>query len=107
MDGAVTVYTGMAIAGSFNDWGDTDMTPCSTGWENHDWYIVQHFDAGAEVKVKQAGSWEFNKGGSFVKDGDGMFVFGVSNGDNLSIEETGDYLILFNDITGFIRFIKQ
>jgi hypothetical protein len=31
----------------------------------------------------------------------------VSGGANLSIEETGDYLILFNDITGFIRFIKQ
>ena len=107
MDGAVTVYTGMAIAGSFNDWGDTDMTPCSTGWENHDWYIVQHFDAGAEVKVKQAGSWDFNKGGSFVKDGNDMYVFGVGNGANLVIEEAGDYLILFNDITGFIRFIKQ
>ena len=36
-----------------------------------------------------------------------MYVFGVGNGANLVIEEAGDYLILFNDITGFIRFIKQ
>ena len=106
-DGTANVFEGMAIAGSFNDWGDTDMTPCSTGWENHDWYVVQHLDAGAEIKIKQAGSWDFNKGGSFVKDGDSMYAFGVGNGANLVIEESADYLILFNDITGFIRFIKQ
>ena len=106
-DGSAPVYSGMAISGSFNDWGDTDMTPCSTGWENHDWYISQHFDAGTEVKVKQAGSWDFNKGGSFNTYSNGMYVYGVSNGDNLVIAESGDYLIIFNDITGFIRFIKQ
>ena len=38
-DTSAPVYSGMAIAGSFNDWGDTAMTPCSTGWENHDWYL--------------------------------------------------------------------
>jgi hypothetical protein len=36
-----------------------------------------------------------------------MYVYGVSNGDNLEISEAGKYLIIFNDITGYIRFIKQ
>ena len=97
----------MAISGSFNEWGDTDMTPCSTGWENHDWYITYSFAAGDEVKIKQAGSWDFNKGGSFINYGEGMYVYGVGGGANLVFEEGGTYLIIFNDITGYIRFIKQ
>ena len=106
-DGTAKVHSGMAISGSFNGWGDTEMTPCSTGWENHDWYIVHDFAAGDEVKVKQAGSWDFNKGGVFVNYSNGMYVYGVDNGPNLVIAETGSYMILFNDITGYIRFIKQ
>ena len=106
-EGSAPVFAGMAISGSFNDWGDTDMTPCSTGWENHDWYITQHLDAGAEIKIKQAGSWDFNKGGTFVPYSAGMYAYGVDGGANLVISEAGDYLIIFNDITGYIRFIKQ
>ena len=106
-DGSAPVYSGMAISGSFNDWSDTDMTPCSTGWENHDWYITYDFAAGDEVKIKEAGSWDFNKGGSFITYGGGMYVYGVGNGANLAIAEAGTYLIIFNDITGYIRFIKQ
>ena len=104
--GSATVYDGMAIAGSFNGWSDTEMTPCSTGWENHDWYVEQEFAAGDEVKIKQAGSWDFNRGGTFVNYSEGMYVYGVGNGDNLVVENAGKYLILFNDITGFIRFIE-
>lgn len=106
-DGSAPVYSGMAISGSFNEWSDTPMTPCSTGWENHDWFITHDFNAGDEVKIKQADSWDFNKGGTFVTYGEGMYVYGVSNGANLSISESGTYLIIFNDITGYIRFIKQ
>ena len=106
-DGSAPIYSGMAISGSFNDWGDTDMTPCSTGWENHDWYITYTFNAGDEVKIKEAGSWDFNKGGTFVTYSSGMYVYGVGNGANLAIPEAGTYLIIFNDITGYIRFIKQ
>ena len=104
---AAPVYSGMAIAGSFNDWGNTDMTPCSTGWENHDWYITHDFAASDEMKVKEADSWDFNKGGEFVPYSAGMYVYGVGNGANLVMPEAGKYLIIFNDITGYIRFIKQ
>ncbi len=106
-EGAATVYSGMAISGTFNDWSDTPMNACSTGWENHDWYISHTFAAGDKVKVKQAGSWDFNKGGAFVNYGGGMYVYGESNGADLVVEEAGTYLIIFNDITGYIRFIKQ
>jgi hypothetical protein len=97
----------MAISGSFNGWSDTPMTACSTGWENHDWYITYDFAAGDEVKIKQANSWDFNKGGAFVDYSEGMYVYGVGNGPNLVIPEAGKYMIIFNDITGYIRFIKQ
>ena len=106
-DGSAPVYSGMAISGSFNEWGDTEMSPCSTGWENHDWYITYEFAANDEVKIKQAGSWDFNKGGAFIDYSQGMYVYGVGNGANLVIPEGGTYLIIFNDITGYIRFIKQ
>ena len=106
-EGSAPVFSGMAIAGSFNDWGDTEMTPCSTGWENHDWYITTTLEEGAEIKIKQAGSWDYNRGGSFVAYGGGMYAYGVQNGSNLVIPETATYMILFNDITGYIRFIKQ
>ena len=105
-DGTAKVFEGMAISGSFNEWGDTPMTPCSTGWENHDWYVTQHLDAGTEIKVKMAGSWDFNKGGELVYESDGMYAFGVDGGANFVIEESADYMIFFNDITGFVRFIK-
>ena len=106
-DGSAPVFDGMAISGSFNGWGDTPMTPCSTSWENHDWYITYEFAAGDEVKVKQADSWDYNKGGTFVTYSQGMYVYGVGNGPNLVISEAGTYMIFFNDITGYIRFIKQ
>ncbi len=106
-DGSATTFSGMAISGSFNDWGDTPMTPCSSGWENHDWYISTDLAAGDEIKIKQADSWDYNKGGSFINYSDGMYVYGVSGGSNLKITEGGKYLIIFNDITGYIRFIKQ
>ena len=105
---SATVFAGMALSGSFNEWGDTEMTPCNPNTENHDWYIVQHLDAGAEVKVKQAGSWDYNRGGSLVTESTGnSYAYGVGNGDNFWISEAADYLIIFNDITGFVRFIKQ
>lgn len=106
-EGSAPVFDGMAIAGSFNSWGDTEMEPCSTGWENHDWYIEQEFEAGDEVKIKQIGPWDFNKGGTFVEYSDGMYAYGVNGGANLKVPEKGNYLILFNDITGYIRFIKK
>lgn len=106
--GSAPVFSGMAISGSFNGWTDTDMAPVHTAVaENHDWTITTTLAAGDELKFKQSGSWDYNKGGSFVERTDGYYGFGVGNGDNLVIPADGKYLILFNDITGHYRFIKQ
>jgi len=105
--GTAPVFDGMAISGSFNEWGDTPMEPCSSAWENHDWYISYDLAAGDEIKVKQAGSWDFNKGGTLIPTADGMYAYGESGGANFVITESATYMILFNDITGYVRFIKQ
>ena len=107
---AVSSYSGMSISGSFNSWGDDAMTAVHSvaGANNHDWYITYTFAKGDEVKIKEAGSWDFNRGGTLAERADGGYdCFGVGNGDNLVIPEDGTYLILFNDITGYIRFIRQ
>ena len=106
-DIAPTVFDGMAISGSFNGWSDTPMNACSAGTNNHDWYVEQEFVAGDEFKVKQADSWDFNKGGTPVADGKEFYVFGAQNGPNIGIEEAGTYMIIFNDITGYIRYYKK
>lgn len=108
-NGTPAVFSGMAISGTFNDWGDTEMAPCHTyaGAENHDWYITYTFAAGDKMKVKQLGSWDYNKGGVFVTYSNGLYAYGVDGGADLSVPEAGKYLILFNDITGYIRLIKQ
>ena len=101
------VFDGMAISGSFNGWSDTEMTPCSTANENHDWYIEFTFSDGDEVKIKQAGSWDYNSGGEIVEREDGFYVYGGQGAANIYIAEGGDYMILYNDITRYIRFIKK
>ena len=104
---AAPVFDGMCIAGSFNEWSDAPMNPCNANAENHDWYLEYTFAAGDEVKFKQPGSWDFNKGGTFITEGDNLYGFGEGNGANLVIPAEGTYLIIFNDITGVYRFIKK
>lgn len=103
------IFSGMAIAGTFNDWSDTAMNPCHIydGAQNHDWYVTQSFAAGDKFKTKEAGSWDYNRGGTPIMREDGLYVFGTQGGDDIVVEEAGTYLIFFNDITGFIRLIKQ
>jgi hypothetical protein len=83
------------------------MNPCNANAENHDWYLEYTFAAGDEVKFKQPGSWDFNRGGTFITEGDDLYGFGVGNGANLMMPADGTYIILFNDITGVYRFIKK
>ena len=102
------VFSIINIAGTFNEWGDTPMTPCSTGWENHDWYIKYNLAAGDKIKFKDnTSSWDYNRGGTFINRDDGMYGYGTQGGADLVIDEGGEYLIFFNDITGYYRFIKQ
>ncbi len=108
-DGTPTEFTGMAVSGSFNNWGDTEMEKVHTyaGAKNHDWMITIDMKAGDEIKFKQLGSWDFNKGGAFITYSKGFYAYGIDGGANIVIPEDGKYLILFNDITGYFHFIKQ
>lgn len=96
----VTVYDKLCIAGNFNEWGDTDMTPVFTldGAENHIWsYDVT---GGNVLKVKIPGSWDTCWG---HKDG----LAGDVDGDGNLVVPEGNYLFLFNDITGDYMLIEK
>ena len=99
-DGNVKVYDQLCVAGTFNEWSDTDMTPVFTldGCENHIWsYEV---NGGDKLKVKIPGSWETNWG---YKNG----LAGSGDNDGNLVVPDGKYLLLFNDITGDYMLIEQ
>lgn len=99
-EGDVKVYDNLCIAGSFNEWSDSDMTPVFTldGAENHIWsYEV---NGGDKLKVKVPGSWDTNWG---YKTG----LAGSGDGDGNLVVPDGKYLLLFNDITGDYMLIDQ
>lgn len=99
-EGDVKVYDKLCIAGSFNEWSDSDMTPVFTldGAENHLWsYEV---NGGDKLKVKIPGSWDTNWG---YKTG----LAGSGDGDGNLVVPDGKYLLLFNDITGDYMLIDQ
>lgn len=104
-------YNGQAyVTGSFNGWSaENPMTAVHTvaGENNHDWYATLTLEAGAEVKFYDGDSWSFNIGGALNKLSDGAYGYGTQGGDNIVIEEAGTYLVIFNDITGYYRFILQ
>ncbi len=96
----VKVYGKLCVAGTFNEWSDTDMTPVFTldGSENHIWsYEVK---GGDKLKVKVPGSWETNWG---YKSG----LAGETDNDGNLVVPEGKYLFLFNDITGDYMLIDQ
>ena len=99
-DGTVKVYPQLCIAGSFNDWSDSDMTPVFTldGAENHIWKF--EVNGGDKLKVKIPGSWDTNWG---YKSG----LAGEADGDGNLVIPEGKYLMLFNDITGDYMLIEQ
>lgn len=103
-------YEKICITGSFNEWGMDDvMNPVHTyaGAKNHDWWIDVTLTAGSEVKFN-IGNWDANWGGVPTRVlTDGLYGYGASNGDNIVVPEDGDYTVIFNDITGYYRFIKK
>ena len=107
-DIAPKVFTQICMAGTFNDWGDTDMTPANISGENHVWVYVMNVEAGKteQIKFKEAGSWDTNWGYGSV-DGE-VNTCGVAKGGdpNIGVEE-GTWVIVFNDITGEFSIIKK
>lgn len=105
-------YSGQVyVTGTFNDWAaDTPMTAVHTvaGDNNHDWYATLELAAGEKVKFFDGTSeWTYNIGGTLNKLTDGGYGYGTKDGADIVIEEAGTYLVIFNDITGYYRFILQ
>ncbi len=103
-----TVFTSMSISGDFNSWSDTEMSPVSTvdGVVNHDWYIVQELDGTQGIKIKETGSWDYNSGAASDDLNTELVGYGTNNGANI-YPAAGTYLIIYNDITRYYRFILQ
>lgn len=106
-EGKVRAFDSISMAGSFNDWGDKEMTPVTSIVENHDWYATQEFAAGDAVKFKQTGTWDTNWGGALSSFSTGYYGNGVGNGADLYITVAGTYDIYFNDLLGVFRFVRQ
>ena len=96
------------MAGSFNDWGDTNMTPANKEGENHVWVYIMEVPAGetVQMKFKIAGSWDTNWGyGS--EDGEVNTIGkGTGGGKNIGVAE-GTWIIVFNDITGEFTILPK
>ncbi len=76
-----------SLIGSFNDWaGDEPLT-----WDNDEKVltVTREFDAGTEFKWRVNADWAINYG---LGDGDYL----VQGGDNLVLEEGGNYTINLN-----------
>ena len=95
------VYDQICMAGNFNNWSDTDMTPANKEGENHVWVYIMTVEEGVveQVKFKIAGSWDTNWGYG-TEDGEvNTCGKGTNGGKNIGVPE-GTWIILFNDITG-------
>lgn len=102
-EGDVTVYSSVALSGSFNGWDRTEMLPYNKeGVENHAWYLVIE---ATEDLVSERGNVEFK-----FRTGDDWLGFGTSDGtystygtagsgSNLGLPVGSTYVISFNDIT--------
>ena len=95
------VFEKICLAGSFNDWGDTEMTPANKSGENHVWTLVIDVPAGDPIqfKFKEAGSWDNNWGYGSADGEVNLCGKGTAGGHNLGLDE-GTWVIVFNDITG-------
>ena len=102
------VYSQICMAGSFNEWGDANMTPANKSGENHVWTYVMDVPAGetVQMKFKIAGSWDTNWGyGS--EDGEvNTCGKGTGGGKNIGVAE-GTWVIVFNDITGEFTILPK
>ena len=103
----------ICIAGSFNDWSDEAMEPVFSLSDDqiaHCHYWKYNFEAtdDVELKFKIADSWDTNWGYEKGLDENTVFpaYWGVNGGENIKVPK-GKYLILFDDITGYYKFIEQ
>ena len=104
------VYEGMCITGDFAGWADEAMTPVSAKEglaadvlaNNHVWTYNLELAAGSGVKFKIPASWDVNWGSETFP----YAASSVNGGPNIPVA-AGNYLVVFNDITGSYLFIEK
>ena len=101
-------YGQICIAGSFNEWSDTNMTPANKSGENHVWVYIMEVPAGetVQMKFKISGSWDTNWGYGSADGEVNTCGKGTSNGKNIGVAE-GTWVIVFNDITGEFSIVAK
>ena len=88
----------VGIAGSFNGWSFQAMESCPNN--DHLWMYNLAADGDQEGKFLIDG-WSVNWGATSFPSG-----IGVQNGPNIPIA-SGNYIVIFNDITGGYNFIAK
>lgn len=112
-EGNAPTYSKICMAGEFNGWSEKDnaMSPVHTcaGENNHDWYMTIENPEGGTVKFTN-GTWDTNwgvdTGGVLTFNTGDLYGWGAAGGGNIALP-AGKYMVIFNDITGYYRFIPQ
>ena len=78
-----------AVAGSFNEWGDTLMTATDVA----NIFVAQNLElkSGDEFKVKVKGAWDVNFGGGITNLMPNMWMKGYQDGSNIVVAKSGAY----------------
>ena len=112
-DGNAPTYSKICLAGEFNGWSEKDnaLSPVHVcaGENNHDWYMTFTNPEGGTVKFTN-GTWDTNwgvdAGGVLTFSTGDLYGWGAAGGGNIALP-AGKYMVIFNDITGYYRFIPQ
>lgn len=96
-----TEYTKMYISGTFNNWGtNTEMTAVDT-WANAKNHVWKY-----ELSITENSKLKFTSGNNWWGGSNFPYGWGSLNGDNISVT-AGDYIVIFNDITGYYYFYSK
>ena len=112
-EGNAPTYSTICLTGDYNGWLETGnaMSPVHTcaGENNHDWYLTFENPEGGAVKFNN-GTWGTNwgsdTGGVLTFNTGDLYGWGAAGGGNIALP-AGKYMVIFNDITGYYRFIPQ
>lgn len=112
-EGNAPTYSKICLVGEFNGWDESGvaLSPVHTCAveNNHDWYLTFENPEGGTVKFN-TGSWATNwgvdAGGVLTLNSGDLYGWSAVGGGNIALP-AGKYMVIFNDITGYYRFIPQ
>lgn len=112
-EGNAPTYSKICLTGDYNGWLENGnaMSPVHTcaGENNHDWYLTIENPEGGKVKFNNGTwgtNWGVDAGGVLTFSTGDLYGWGAAGGGNIALP-AGKYTVIFNDITGYYRFIPQ